>query len=871
MAERWQAWTVGAVSSQKARSLPLSIGLWLLMSQVALAEPLQPRLIMDTLEAETGDISLTSDLLATISERWAQIAQAELVEITDVQLEATADGFTLRFETSGALATPETSITGNAAIADIPNAVLNLSDDDEFSASDPADGIALINVSSLPDNRVRIAITGTETAPVVTISLGATGFDLSATPGDPTAQVSADNSIQIVVTGEQDRYFVPNTSTATRTDTPILEVPASIQVIPREILEAQQVVDLGDALRNVGGASVSSFEGRGFQINLRGFEGAPLFRDGFRLYSPNDNGDAAGQGFPEIAIIEQVEVLRGPASILFGQIEPGGAVNVVSKRPLEVPFYEAELEVGSFDFVQPRIDFSGPLTDDNSLLYRLNAVYQYEDGFRGYDANVERFFFSPALTWRISDRTNLNLQLEYLDDTRPYDTGLVAVGDGVADLPRDRVLGEPDDFIESEFLSVGYDLEHEISDQWTLRNAFRYLDDYDDLSTALSFPFIGGLDEATGTLNRVFGEQIISNETLSLQTNVVGEFATGPLEHTLLAGVDLARYRFESESFTDFSLLTPINVFDPVYGTVPRPDRPDAPTSSEEIDTDSLQVYLQDQIQLLDNLILVAGVNYETVSQETVTSRGGVTTEEELDEDEFTPRFGLVYQPLDNLSLYASYSRSFLPSAAVTVEGEPLEPETGEGFEVGIKAELFDGNLLATLAYFNLTKQNVATADPDDPRFSVATGEQDSQGIELDIVGEILPGWDIIASYSYIDAEIAEDNRFDVGNRLAGVAEHSASLWTTYEIAAGDLDGLGFGLGFNWVGDRQGDLANSFELDSYFLTNAAVFYERQDWRLAVNFQNIFNVDYIVGTPRTRTRGIEPGDPFTVIGSIRYQF
>lgn len=860
--------------------VPLTTGVWLLMNWVVWAEGIaeltaNEREIDGAIAPdETPQASPSPSSLApatTIDEWRQQLAQAETVEITHIQVEETAAGLTLRLEATGDISVPETSVTGNAAIATLSNAVLSLPDGEGFLLSDPIEGIALINVTNLPDNQVRIAITGANAPPVVNIRAATTRLIVDTTAGDPSAQTPAADSIQVVVTGEASEYIVPDASTATRTETPILDIPQSIQVIPREILEDQQAIDLDDALRNISGTTVSSTEGRGFQINLRGFEGAPVFRDGFRLFSPNDNGDAAGQGFPDIANIERIEVLRGPASILFGQIEPGGAVNVISKQPLDEPFYEVTLQTGNRAFVRPQLDISGPLTNDDRLLYRLNTVYQHANDFRDYEEDIERFFIAPALRWRINDRTDLNLQLEYLDDQRPFDPGLVAVGEEVADIPRDRILGEPEDDIASEFLNVGYTFEHRFNDNWRIRNAFRYLNDRDDISATLSFPFIGGLNETTGTLNRVFAEQEVINETLALQTNVVGEFATGPIDHTLLVGVDLARYDLESESFTDFSLQVPINIFDPVYGAVPRPDRLDEPTSSERIDTDSLQLYVQDQIELLDNLILVAGVNYETIDQSTTTTRGGTTTESELDEDEFSPRVGLVYQPIETLSLYANYSRSFFPSASVTIAGDPLEPEEGEGFEVGIKTELLNRRLRATLAYFNLTKQNVATADPSDPRFAVATGEQQSQGVELDVIGELLPGWNLIASYSFIDAEITEDNQFEPGNQLPGVAEHSVSLWTTYEIQSGDLSGLGLGLGFNWVGDRQGDLANSFELDSYLLTNAAIFYERNRLRLSLNLQNLFDVDFIEGTPRTRTRGIEPGEPFTVLGSISYEF
>lgn len=871
MTVKWETW--GSLL------LEVTIGSWLLMSQETLAEgTAQPKKKLgEAIPVEETLKSTDMNIPATTVDEWlAQIKQADLVEITIVQVDDTADGLRLQLATTSQLATPTTSVSGNIVRVNIANATLKLPDGETFVANAPAPGITSVNVTNLPDNQVRITITGTDTPPALEINAGPAALTVSAPPSDSTVQVPEEDLTEVVVTGERTNtdYFIPEASTATRTDTPILDTPSSIQVIPKQVLEDQQVTELDDALQNVTGATVSTTEGRGFQINLRGFDGVPVFRDGFRLFSPNDNGDAAGQGFPEIANVERIEVLRGPASILFGQLDPGGAVNVVSKRPLETPFYKVALQAGSYGLVRPQVDLSGPLTEDGSLLYRLNAVYQREDGFRDFDQKTNRFFIGPTLTWRISDRTEVDFQLEYLDDERPLDPGLVALGNKVADIPRDRILGEPNDQIESTFIRVGYDFEHRFNENWTLRNAFRYLESNDDISATLSFPFIGGLDETTGLLSRVFAEQTVSNETLALQTNVVGKFTTGSIDHTLLMGVDLARYRLDSESFTLFfppNVRVPINIFNPVYGAVPRPDRLEAPTSSETIDTDSLQIYIQDQIKLLDNLILVAGLNYETVSQNTTTIRGGQTTAIDLSEDAFSPRVGLVYQPIENLSLYANYARSFFPSAAVTVDGNPLQAEKGEGFEVGIKTELLNQKLLATLAYFNLTRQNVATADPTDPRFSIATGEQQSQGLELSLTGEILSGWNVLGSYTYTDAEITADNRFEVGNRLPGVPEHSASLWSTYEIQTGSLEGLKLGIGFNWVGDRTGDFQNSFNLDSYFLTSVAIAYQRDNWRFGLNFQNIFDVNYISGTPRTRTRGIQPGEPFTVIGSISYEF
>ncbi|MEM9447860.1 MAG: TonB-dependent receptor plug domain-containing protein [Cyanobacteria bacterium P01_E01_bin.6] len=253
----------------------------------------------------------------TVNEWLMQMAQAELVEITAIALEETTNGFMLRLETTGELVPPETTITGNAAIADIPNAVLNLSNGDDFFASDPVGGIALIDVSSLPDNRVRIAVTGTDAPPAVTITSEVTGITVSAIPGDPTAQVSDDETIQVVVTGEQEGYLAPGASTATRTDTPLRDVPQAIQVIPREVIEDQQAIGVEEVLENAAGVSFLGGQGFGLNFAVRGFDNAPILRDGFRQFGL--------EGFePEVANLEQVEVLRGPASVLFGESNPGG-------------------------------------------------------------------------------------------------------------------------------------------------------------------------------------------------------------------------------------------------------------------------------------------------------------------------------------------------------------------------------------------------------------------------------------------------------------------------------------------------------------------------------------------------------------------
>ncbi|MBE7385514.1 MAG: TonB-dependent receptor [Leptolyngbya sp. SIO1E4] len=803
------------------------------------------------------------------TESW--LAQTSLVQITAVRLEETEAGLQVVLETAdGELALPTTTVSGNALIAEIPNAMLALPEGDEFQQFEPADGIALVQVTELPNDRVQVVITGAEAAPTAEVSTAATGLTLSLTPGIAQAD-AADEPLRVVVTGEEgSRYFEPTTTTGTRTDTPLRDIPQSIQVIPQEVLEDQQVTDLDDALRNASGVLPSrSNDALGSRFIVRGFEDASVLRDGFRLTFSN----VGSTGFQDLSNLERVEVLKGPASILFGVVEPGGVINLVTKEPTSEPFYDLSVRAGNRGLLEPSLDFSGPLTEDGRVRYRLNALYSSENYFRDFDTNIRRFFIAPTVSWQINDRTDLTLRLEYLEDERPVDFGLVAIGDEVADIPFDRALGDPEDAISAETLRVGYTFEHRFSDNWTVRNAFNFLRaDNESSFTSALLPFFP-INESTGDFPQTFtvaeGDPI---NTFELQTNLVGEFNTGSIEHTVLFGIDL--FRREGGTATLAAPFEPVvvNIFDPVFEDGPDPEV--IPILVNEANQNALGVYLQDQIALLDNLNLLLGVRYETVEQKTfnepsLTNPTG--SDSTQTDDAFSPRFGIVYQPIEEVSLFASYSRSFRPNSGVTFEGDVLEPEEGEQFEVGVKAELLGGRLSANLAYFDITKQNVSTPDPDFPNFVAAIGEQRSRGVELDVIGEILPGWNLVANYAYTDTEITEDNSGIEGNTLFNAPEHNFNLWTTYDIQNGPLEGLGFGLGFNYVSERFGDNANSFKADSYFLTNAAVSYQRDNWRAALNIRNLFDVDYIQSTGNNRLIRIDPGEGLTIIGSVSFEF
>ncbi|MEM8613736.1 MAG: TonB-dependent siderophore receptor [Cyanobacteria bacterium P01_H01_bin.105] len=846
-----------------------------LVNRVLLAQLLGVISLVAVQPAVAG--SRVSSVSTSVDTGATHIVQANSVAITDIQVEQTVAGLALRLATSGELLPAEIYTVDNTAFADISNAVLQLSTGKEFVVNEPAAGITRVRVTAIADGQVRIAMTGVDAPPVVNISIGETGLSAISTPAAmPTqsAQTPDSESLRIVVTGEDttDDYFVPNASTATRTDTPLRDIPQSIQVIPRQVIEDQQATGIEEVLDNVGGVTfLGNSDGRGLDFAIRGFDDVPVLRDGFRLFQ----GDSVE---PEVANLEQIEVLKGPASVLYGQAEPGGLINLVSKQPLSEPYYNLQLQGGNREFINPSVDLSGPLSEDGRVLYRLNALYRHEDSFRDYDSSFDRFFIAPTVSWEISDsqgdssasRTDLTINLEYANDNDPADFGTVLFGDGDVVIPEERVINNPDEIVEKDYLNVGYTLEHRFSDNWQLQNQFRYIADDLDYSV-LALPFF--LDEPSGTVIRAFADQFSFDDIYTFYTNIQGKFTTGPVDHTLLVGVDLSR--LENESATRFSPVpefsSPLDIFNPDYFAVPKPDAESIPIAfGNDTTTDRLGIYLQDKIDILDNLILMAGLRYDTVDRESTD----VLTDAETTQydDALTPRIGLVYQPIEPISLYANYARSFNPSEFTDASGDFLDAEEGEGFEIGVRGEIIENRLSATLAYFNITKQNVATADPVVPFASVATGEQRSQGIDFDLSGEILPGWNIIASYAYIDAEVTEDNTADiVGNRLIGIPEHSASLWTTYEIQSGDLEGLGLGLGFNFVDERQGDLANSFAAGSYFTTNVAVFYRRDNWRLGLNIDNLFDTDYIESVNGFNVRQIYPGEPLTVRASVSYTF
>ncbi len=793
----------------------------------------------------------------TVGEWMEQIAQAAIVSITRVQLNPTDAGVEIVLETAaGQLAEPSTSTVGNALIADIPNATIA----EEFSQATPIEGIALVSVTNRGENGVRVAITGTEAPPVAEVRSIAQNLVVSVTLGEP-GQVAGEDAIQVVVTGEQDEGYNPSTATTgTRTDTPLRDIPFSIQVISQQVLEDQQVQRVSDALRNTPGVQPEESPRSIFEnYRIRGFGDFSNFNN-ILVNGIRDGGEGYGVG---VANIERIEVLRGPAGALFSQGGPGGTINIVTKQPLDTPLYSLEASYGNFDTYIGSLDFTGPLDQQGNVLYRLNAYGFSSDTFVD-SFDILRYSVAPVIAVRLGENTTLAFEGDYTVFEQPNDRGLPARGTVLpnrnGELPLSRYLGEPAiDNVTIRTTRIGYRLEHEFSDNWQIRNNFRFFSaqqPQDSLSYSL-------LQDDDRTLERsVLSSPDQQVTAYSFNADVVGNFNTGRIAHTVLLGFDFLSQDVSPGEFIERS-LSPIDIFDPDYGRENVGPVTNRFFVSPTI-TNLYGLYLQDQITLLDNLKLLLGGRFDWVDQRLENEDGNTTSSQS--DSAFSPRIGVVYQPIEPLSLYASYSRSFLQTVGRGLDNQLFDPQRGTQYEVGVKADIRD-NLAATLAFFDITRTNVLTENPDDPNFSIQTGEQNSRGIEFDINGEILPGWNIIAGYAYTDARITEDNTFEEGNRINNAPEHAASLWSTYQIQSGSLAGLGFGLGLFYVGDREGDLSNTFSLPSYLRTDASVFYERDAFRAAINIRNLFDIRYF------ETAGGElnvyPGEPFNSTNTDRY--
>ena len=695
---------------------------------------------------------------------------------------------------------------------------------------------------------------------------------------------------EIVVKEVRERgYATDEASSATRMPVPIQETPRSVEVVTRQVMEDQKLIRMSDALLNVSGTSQFSTQGgQGGSVMIRGFASdLNVFKNGFR-----DDSTFSSRAQRDVVNLERIEVVKGPPSYLYGRSDPGGVINQITKAPLRNSYYSGEMIIGSYGLYRPTFDIGGPLNESKTLTYRFNGMYESAGSYRdGVDS--KRIFLAPTFGWEIGPRTTFRFEGEYLYDRLPIDRGLVAIGGSVAPIPVSRFLGDPTRKNETNHGKATLTLLHEFNDMFKWRTAFRSAATRSRYSSLESNFLVG--DENDGILNLARYEIPTTVQSHYLQNELHGLFSTGSIKHKTILGIELGREDSSSRVSGDFGgdTSTPgafsfINIFNPNDRLFLNP----ALTlfSNTKQTNNTIGLYFGDHISLLENLHIHGGGRFD-IFEQNLTNRpddfGTVQNTVSQTDRKFSPSVGLTYQPWKPVALFANYTESFAPQASGSrsIDGTLFDPERGKAYEGGVKVQTLDNRLRSTIAVFDMKKQNVLTADPlNGFLFSVSTGEQRSKGIEFDVAGRILPGWEIIANYAYIDARVNKDLLFLEGSRVSNSALHQGRVWTTYFFQEGVAQGFGAGLGMLAQGSRNGvfqcqDPANCqapFELAGYVRMDGALYYRKQDifdrtnLLAALNFTNILDHRYFTGTQNFREI-IYTGAPFTVIGSVKLEF
>ncbi|HTY43347.1 MAG TPA: TonB-dependent receptor [Thermoanaerobaculia bacterium] len=703
------------------------------------------------------------------------------------------------------------------------------------------------------------------------ISASRAGFQPTVVP-DVVVRTGQDALLNIVlkirnreesieVLGKASGYQATDATTATKTETPIMETPVSVQVVPLQVLKDQQVTLLDDALLNVSGVIPSGFgSGNGDSFTIRGFDQLGVtFEDGLRL----DQYTTAGLQ-RSMANVERIEVVKGPESVLYGQGEPGGLVNVITRKPQASPSYSLEQQAGSFGEYRTTLDATGPLKGDGTLLYRFDLGYENSGSFRDF-IHQDAVFLFPSLGWRPDDKTNVTLALKYATGTQVIDFGLPFLNGVPAPIPISRNLAQPDaNRAPTDEFSVKVLASRQLSQNWAVQLAYK--SEYHNQPVPNFQLYAGEADEA-GELPRLGLTQPTFNQwTNEVVADLTGTFDTGALRHTVLVGFDFYdQYGHYSANFFD---LPSINIYHPDYA---QPISPPDPANTQYVNSsqDSYGGYLQDQVELPWNLHLLAGFRY---GQSITFNDGYGTVTTVHDHPPVTPRIGLLWQALPQVSLYASYTGNYgaTPLGDLTPDGVPLPPQSALQYEAGVKTEWFGKRLSATASVYQLTKKNIPTTDPNDPIYTIAIGEARSRGVELDIAGEITPNWRVIGGYSYIEAVITKDNSGLAGLPFPGVPRNSGSLWTTYQVSGGVLKGLTGGAGIV-ARSSEVDLAAE-RIPGFGIVNGMISYPWNIGPVALNAQlnmtNLANRIYFVSlSPGSAI----PGAPRSFLGAVRAQF
>ncbi|CAI8902876.1 TonB-dependent siderophore receptor [Pseudomonas sp. MWU12-3103b] len=688
----------------------------------------------------------------------------------------------------------------------------------------------------------------------VTLGLSAflsSGFAYSATELPATA-ISAEEQ------AEDPRVKISNT--ATRTSTPVRYVPQAIDSIKTTNVADYGTNDIGDALSGIPNVS-SSADTRFDSLRIRGFDASnDFYLDGIRDDS---------QYKRDLHNIERVEVLKGPAAVLYGRGSQGGIVNRVSKLPEFGRRSTIEAQGGSDDLRSLYADLSTDPSENLSL--RLNMGNMDENSFRdGVSGN--RQLFAPSMSWQLTPDLNWLVQYEYSRYNRTPDRGIPGVNGRPADVGRDTTYGNDHDFIDDKAQSLRSKLTYEINDNWQLRQTlgvFKLDSDFDNT-------YLTSFDPKTNKVARQHWQQDLTTRNVYNNLELEGGFDTFGLEHRLLTGVEIGSQRRDPKLYNAATGKTPgaqpvpsLDLFNP--------NRELRHTGSMQVFSDShtevesRAVYVQDQLRLNDQWQLLAGLRYDTFDIESTNQLKNLT--EDRDSHSTSPRFGIVWTPLQNHSFYASWSKTFSPVGGGLIGITPgaagnsndLSPELTKQKEIGVKSDWLDDRLSTTLAVYDLELYNRRTSDPNDPTLTVMTGLQRSRGVELTATGKLVGNWYMRGGVGVQDTTIEKDNNGLEGKRVNNVAKHNGSLFLTWKPEMGWYGETGLTL----VGQRYADNANTTVLPGYGRWDALVGYRFKDWDLRAALNNITDREYYASA--TSQYQIQPGAPRSVVMTGTYSF
>jgi len=680
-----------------------------------------------------------------------------------------------------------------------------------------------------------------------------TSIELQATNVTATADLE---SAQGPVQG----YHATRSASATRTDTAIHETPQSISVVSKDVVEDLGATRLQDALDYAGGVGrANNFGGQGLTtFTVRGFTTGEFYRNGFPINRGYPN-------MPDANTIERLEVLRGPATMLYGRGDPGGTFNVVSKQPLAERTVTLGSQLNDQGMKRGTLDASGPLDEEGRLAYRLNVVGEGGDTFRDH-VETERYGVTPVITWQATDDTKVTFEGDFMRNNHPLDRGLTRFPNQRGTPSRDTFWGDKDaGKLHNDNNMAQLRFEHALSDNWTLGGGFQWLDG-SLKGNAIEANGPGSLGADGRTLQRNFNYRKLEWTDKDYQLNLTGHFSTGGFDHTLLTGIEYEDYDYKSiiQRSSAAAGTYPIDIFDPVYGQ-PRPALTRTPTHDKE-NLKTYAAFVQDQVALTERLKVLAGARFERFEHD---YQNYVGKSWQAADNAVTPRVGVIYDLTDTVAVYADAARSFKPNTGASREGGGFAPEKGKSYEMGIKWEALDRQLSVDAAIYQIEKKNVLTTDPVDNTFSVAAGQVRSRGFDLNVAGNLTPEWRVIGGYAYVDAEVTRDNTLRSGTRLMNIPRNSFSLLNVYEFQDGALKGLGLGAGGKYVDQRAGQTANTaFSMDAYTVVDLLGYYKvNEHVRLNVDVKNLFNRDYEEGA--FGNIYAYPGAPRTVQVGIAY--